>query len=119
MEPPYSFGPFVFDPAAGALQREGVVVPGLGKRGLALLEVLLAARGEPVGKDELLARAWPGQIVEEANLSVQIAALRKALGQAANGADWIATVPKVGYRFLRPDAVAVPAGSPRPAMRAR
>jgi TolB-like protein len=116
MAPPYAFGPFIFDPAAGELRRDGAVVPGLGKRGLALLEILLAAGGEPVSKDELLARAWPGQLVEEANLSVQIAALRKALGQAANGADWIATVPKIGYRFLRADAPAEPASQPRPAI---
>ena len=101
MEPPYSFGPFVFDPAAGELQRDGAVVPGLGKRGIALLGALVAAKGEPVGKDDLLAAAWPGQIVEDANLSVQIAALRKALGLTDNGAQWIATVPGVGYRFLR------------------
>lgn len=113
MEPPFAFGPFVFDPAAGELRRDGVAVAGLGKRGTALLEVLLQAGGEPVGKDELLAKAWPGQIVEEANLSVQIAALRKAVGNADNGASWIATVPGIGYRFLRTTQQATPAGSSR------
>jgi TolB-like protein/DNA-binding winged helix-turn-helix (wHTH) protein len=112
MEPPYTFGPFVFDPVAGELRRDRVVVAGLGRRGLALLEALLRAKGEPVSKDELLARAWAGQIVEEANLSVQIAALRKTLGTAENGAQWIATVPGTGYRFLRttPGAPETPAG---------
>jgi TolB-like protein/Flp pilus assembly protein TadD len=107
---PHAFGPFVFDPAAGELRRDGVLLPGLGRRGAALLAALLGARGEPVGKDELMARAWPGQIVEDANLSVQIAALRKALGTADSGAQWIVTVPGVGYRFVRtgPDAVATP-----------
>lgn len=113
MEPSLAFGPFVFDPAAGELRRDGVPVAGLGKRGTALLEALLQAGGEPVGKDELLGRAWPGQIVEEANLSVQIAALRKALGTAENGASWIATVPGIGYRFLRTAPEAAPAGSAR------
>ncbi len=110
MEPPYAFGPFVFDPAAGELRRDGTVIAGLGRRGTALLAALLGAKGEPVSKDELLAAAWPGQIVEEANLSVQIAALRKALGPTDNGAQWIATVPGIGYRFLRPGpAIAAPA----------
>lgn len=113
MAPSIAFGPFVFDSSAGELRRDGVAVPGLGKRGTALLEALLAASGEPVGKDDLLARAWPGQIVEEANLSVQIAALRKALGNAENGASWIATVPGIGYRFLRTAAEPAPAGSTR------
>jgi TolB-like protein len=121
MEPqasgPFAFGPFVFDPAAGELRRDGVLVPGLGRRGTALLATLLGAKGEPVGKDELLAQAWPGQIVEEANLSVQIAALRKSLGTADNGAQWIATVPGVGYRFLRTIAAdPVAAGSARPSI---
>jgi TolB-like protein len=44
---------------------------------------------------------WPGLIVEEGNLTVQIAALRKALGPREDGQDWIITVPRVGYRLLR------------------
>ena len=43
--------------------------------------------------------AWPDTAVEEGNLTVQIAQLRKLLGPAADGSDWIATVPRVGYRF--------------------
>ncbi|MER8517201.1 adenylate cyclase [Mesorhizobium sp. M1060] len=44
-------------------------------------------------------KSWPGTAVEEGNLTVQIATLRKALGPADNGGEWIATVPRVGYRF--------------------
>ena len=116
MEPAFVFGPFVFDPAAGELRRDGAIVAGIGRRGLALLAALLEAQGEAVTKDQLLARAWPGQIVEEANLSVQIAALRKALGLAENGAHWIATVPGVGYRFLRTPSDSTPSGPVRPAI---
>src|SRR5690606_968607 len=58
-----------------------------------------------VGKAELMECGWPGTIVEEGNLSVQIAALRKALGQAPDGTEWIITVPRTGYRLLRPGAV--------------
>jgi TolB-like protein len=43
--------------------------------------------------------AWPATAVEDSNLSVQIAALRKLLGAAHDGSDWIATVPRIGYRF--------------------
>ena len=53
-----------------------------------------------MSKADLLARAWPDAIVEEGNLTVQIAALRKALGQADDGQDWILTVPRVGYRLV-------------------
>lgn len=105
-----AFGPFVFDRAAGLLRRDGEPVA-LGQRGVALLDALLSADGQPVTKDDLLARAWPGLIVEEANLSVQIAALRKALGKAPNGLEWIATVPRIGYRLPLAPA---PDPSPRP-----
>lgn len=96
----YSFGPFVLDTEAGTMSRDGAPV-NVGQRGIALLTALLDAGGEPVSKDDLLSHGWPGLIVEEANLSVQIAALRKVLGQNESGADWIATVPRFGYRFLR------------------
>lgn len=105
----YTFGPFVLDPVAGTLSRDGEPVS-VGQRGIALLTALLEAEGEPVSKDDLLARGWPGLIVEEANLSVQVAALRKLVGQAESGAEWIATVPRFGYRFLRaaPSSPATP-----------
>ena len=51
-------------------------------------------------KSELIDLAWQGAAVEETNLSVQIASLRKHLGVSPEGADWIATVPRVGYRFV-------------------
>ncbi|OAP42756.1 hypothetical protein AU381_16475 [Sinorhizobium glycinis] len=50
-------------------------------------------------KSDLLGAAWPGLAVEESNLSVQIAALRKLLGPAPHGVEWIVTIPRVGYRF--------------------
>jgi len=96
----YQFGSFVLDTANGVLSRDGQALP-VGQRGTALLTALIEAQGKPVSKDDLLAKGWPGLIVEEANLSVQVAALRKTLGQNEAGADWIATVPRFGYRFLR------------------
>jgi TolB-like protein/Tfp pilus assembly protein PilF len=92
-----SFGPFVL--ADGALTREGKPV-GLGGRGMALLTALAEADG-PLGKDVLLEAGWPGQIVEEGNLAVQISALRKALGTRSDGHEWIVTVPRLGYRLIR------------------
>lgn len=95
-----AFGPFVFDAARALLTRDGEPLP-LGHRAATLLAVLLEADGETVGRDTLLERAWPSAVVEEANLTVQMAALRRALGQSDDGGDWILTVPRVGYRLPR------------------
>ncbi len=95
-----TFGPFTLDPRERLLFRDGRVVP-LGARTAALLEALVAAEGNPVTKSALMDQAWPGLAVEESNLGVQIAALRKTLGTRPDGADWIATVPRVGYRLFR------------------
>lgn len=89
-------GDFEIDRASRVLRHQGRPVP-LGARALDLLWALIAARGELVTKDELLRRAWPGLVVEEANLPVQVSALRKVLGP-----DAIATVPSLGYRLALP-----------------
>ena len=68
----------------------------LGSRAFDVLMVLLEARGSLVTKDELLDRVWPGIVVEENNIQVQISTLRKALGEDRNA---ILTVPLRGYRF--------------------
>ncbi|WP_296741082.1 winged helix-turn-helix domain-containing tetratricopeptide repeat protein [Mesorhizobium sp.] len=94
----FAFGPFVFDPGAGTLLRDDVPVAA-GHRGLKLLEALVGRPGEILAKAELMDAAWPGTAVEEGNLTVQIAQLRKLLGPAIDGGDWIATIPRVGYRF--------------------
>lgn len=87
-----SFGPFRLD-HDGNLMRDGTAVP-LGGRALALLRALAEARGRIVPKNELIARGWPGLTVEESNLAVQIAALRRVLGE-----DMVVTVPRRGYRL--------------------
>ena len=98
----FAFGPFVLDPGAGTLLRNDVPVA-VGHRGIGLLAALVGRPGEILGKAELMDAAWPGTAVEEGNLTVQIAQLRKLLGPAGDssdgGGDWIATVPRVGYRF--------------------
>jgi TolB-like protein len=100
----YAFGPYVFDEARRALKCDGAMLP-LGQRAAHVLQVLLEAQGEVVSKEDLIARAWPGLVVEDSNLSVQIAAIRKLLGRAPDGSDWIATVARVGYRIAGPIAV--------------
>ena len=94
-----SFGPFVFYRVSRTLARDGSPVS-LGTRAAAILEALLDGHGAAVGKDRLIEAGWPGLVVEEGNLSVQIAGLRKALRARADGPDWIATVPRVGYRLV-------------------
>ncbi|WP_245425696.1 winged helix-turn-helix domain-containing protein [Mesorhizobium sp. WSM3862] len=94
----FAFGPYVLDSAAGTLLRNDVPVAA-GYRGLKLLAALVERPGEILAKAELMDAAWPGTAVEEGNLTVQIAQLRKLLGPAADGGEWIATVPRVGYRF--------------------
>jgi predicted ATPase/DNA-binding winged helix-turn-helix (wHTH) protein len=85
--------------------RDGEPLP-LGARAFDLLLALIAHRDRVVAKDELLGLVWPGLVVEENNLSVQVSALRKLFG-----ADAIATVAGRGYRFALPvdEAVAPPA----------
>ena len=71
----YLIGTDEFDASTGSLRRDGTIVP-LGSRASRILRALAEAGGRPVSKDNLLAAAWPGMIVEESNLSVQVAALR-------------------------------------------
>jgi DNA-binding winged helix-turn-helix (wHTH) protein len=68
----------------------------LGSRALDLLLVLLAADGSLITKEELMSRVWPGLVVAEENLKVQISALRKAFGKDR---DFIRTEFGRGYRF--------------------
>lgn len=76
----YKFGPFALDIEAGMLLR-GVEPTLLGQRAIALLRLLLDRAGSPVSKDALIEAAWPGLAVEDSNLTVQIAALRRAVDQ--------------------------------------
>ncbi len=98
--PIIAFGPVAFDPSSGRLRGNGTDIS-LGHRAAALLQTLITADQQPVPKSALLEAAWPGMVVEEGNLTVQIAALRKALGTRPDGQDWIVTVPRVGYRLVR------------------
>lgn len=87
-----SLGSHVFNPGVSLADANGKAVA-INQRGLAILEVLLSSHGNTVSKSELMDRFWPGQIVEEGNLTVQMAALRKLLGERPDGSEWIITVP--------------------------
>ncbi|KAF0113526.1 MAG: transcriptional regulator domain-containing protein [Rhodobacteraceae bacterium] len=114
----HALGSLLFDPAQRTLTRDGTVIE-LGQRAADLLLALLEAKGAPVPKAELLDRVWPGSVVEEGNLTVQIANLRKLMGPDANGRDWIITVPRLGYRMIVPDSPAPrPVGNARPVVAA-
>jgi DNA-binding winged helix-turn-helix (wHTH) protein len=105
-----SFGPFILDRERRQLTRGGQSVP-VGHRGYALLEALLDARGEPVSRETLMQRAWPGTIIEEGSLTVQVSALRRQLGDDAGAV--IVTVPRVGYRLVKqPDAATTELSGP-------
>jgi TolB-like protein len=109
--PPLAFGPFILDMDRGTLSREGRRLS-VGHKGLLLLHALLQSSGKPVDKASLMDVAWPGIAVEESNLSVQIAALRKLLGPTEDGGEWIATVPRIGYRFAGSTGRVSAAGGP-------
>lgn len=93
MQNAYRFDRFEVRPAERLLLVEGAPAV-IGARAFDVLLCLLAHRDRVVTKSELLEIAWPGLVVEENNLSVQVSALRKVLGREA-----IATIPGRGYRF--------------------
>jgi len=97
----FVFGPFSFVPARHALLQGGVPVR-IGGRALDLLAALVERPGELVSKRELMARAWPASVVDEANIKVHIAALRRVLADDGETERYIATVAGRGYRFVAP-----------------
>lgn len=99
--PTLRFGPFCLQPTQRILLRGDDRVP-LGGRALDILSVLIERAGEVVGKRDLLSQVWPDVVVEESNLRVHLAALRKALGEGQDGARYITCVPGRGYCFVAP-----------------
>jgi DNA-binding winged helix-turn-helix (wHTH) protein/tetratricopeptide (TPR) repeat protein len=95
----YEFGPFTLDPLKRVLMRQGDSVP-ITPRAVDVLLALIARRGGPVSKDELLRTVWDETVVEENNLSVSISALRKALGETTRDHRYIVTLPRRGYSFV-------------------
>jgi DNA-binding winged helix-turn-helix (wHTH) protein len=95
----FAFGPFRLDTKERQLLREGRVVP-LTPKLLDILEVLVRSRGRLIGKAELMGHVWPDTAVEQNNLTVNMCALRKVLGDDPSRPRYIETVPRRGYRFV-------------------
>jgi DNA-binding winged helix-turn-helix (wHTH) protein/TolB-like protein/Tfp pilus assembly protein PilF len=110
----YEFGPFCLEPAERLLLQADRPVP-LTPKAFELLVFLVQNSGRLVTKDQIMKAVWPESFVEEANLTVWISVLRKALGDREGGSHYIETVPKKGYRFtaeVKEATVPVPVAKP-------
>jgi predicted ATPase/DNA-binding winged helix-turn-helix (wHTH) protein len=100
----FLFGPFRLLTTQRALLEDERPVR-LGSRALDILIALVARPGELLGKRELVQIVWPDTTVVEANLTVHVAALRRALGDGQAGNRYIVNSPGRGYRFIAPVTV--------------
>ncbi len=96
-----SFGPFRIVELERLLEKEGTPCK-LGNRAFDILLVLLERAGEVVSNEDLVALVWPDVKVAEANLRVQVAALRKALGDGRLGTRYVMNIAGRGYCFVAP-----------------
>ncbi len=94
----YEFGPFRLEPDEHIL-RNGDESVSLAPKYFDLLVLLVQNSGRLLTKDQIMQTVWSGSFVEEANLTVAISAVRKALAEKESGVQYIETVPKRGYRF--------------------
>src|SRR4029079_15768955 len=95
----YKFGPFRLDSNRRRLFRGDEVVA-LSPKAIQTLILLVENRGKLLERETLMDALWPRVIVEDANLTVAISQLRKALNQNGDKAEFIETIPRVGYRFV-------------------
>jgi DNA-binding winged helix-turn-helix (wHTH) protein len=100
-EPVYSFGPFQLDPRRRLLCLEGEPVA-LPDRHLDILRLLVARAGDIVAKDDLIEMAWKDVAVSDNSLEQAMSSLRRRLGPAPDGAPYIETLARRGYRFRLP-----------------
>ena len=94
-----TFGKFRVNPRERWIERGGSRLD-LGNKAFDVLLALIERPGEVVSKKDLLDRVWTDALVDDVSLRVQIAALRKALGEGAAGSRFIANVQGKGYAFL-------------------
>jgi Tol biopolymer transport system component/DNA-binding winged helix-turn-helix (wHTH) protein len=97
----FVFGEYRLDARERRVWRGNEVVP-LSPKSFDLLVLMLQGAGRLLEKDYLIRSLWPDSFVQDANLSVHVANLRKALGKSSEVEQFIETVPKVGYRFVVP-----------------
>jgi DNA-binding winged helix-turn-helix (wHTH) protein/TolB-like protein/Flp pilus assembly protein TadD len=95
----YEFGEFKLDVSERLLLRNDEIAA-LTPKVFDLLVLLVENHGRLMTKEELIGRLWQDSFVEEANLNVNISALRRALGEKPNEHRFIETVPRRGYRFV-------------------
>ncbi|QIO35157.1 ATP-binding protein [Bradyrhizobium sp. 1(2017)] len=95
----YCFGPFRLVPRRQLLLLEGRPVK-LGGRAFELLQVLVQRCGDLVSKNELMAAGWPGTLLHDSNLKVNMWSLRRSLGDTQIEPVYIATVARRGYKFI-------------------
>lgn len=110
----FEFGPFRLDTADRRLRREGASIE-LPPKVFDALVLLVERAGRLVSKHDFHATLWSGSVVTDANLNKYVWQLRKALGDGEGSAQYIETVPKLGYRFVAPVGVAAPDRPPQPA----
>lgn len=107
----FAFGPFLLFPERQLLLR-GESPVRIGGRALDILTTLVERPGQLVSKNELMTRVWPNTFVDDGNLKVNVAALRRTLGDGGpDAARYIATVIGQGYRFIAPIARSAASGS--------
>ena len=111
----YRFGPFEFNPQSGELRREGARM-NLEPQPARVLALLLSKPGQVVSREELQRHVWGSDtfVDFERGLAYCIAQVRGALGDSANSARYIRTLPRRGFQFLAP-VHAEPSGEHRPA----
>jgi len=102
----FLFRGFCLDRQGGGLfrvdDRGGFVPVAIRSRALDILGILVEQHGRIVSKDDIISAVWPDTIVEESNLTVQIAALRRVLDQGRREGGCIRTVVGRGYQFIAP-----------------
>jgi adenylate cyclase len=102
----FMFEGFRLDRQARVLFRRdaaGIFAPiAVGSRAFEVLDVLVGRAGELVSRNEFMAAVWPATAVEDTNLNMQIAALRRVLDDGRAGESCIQTIPGRGYRFVAP-----------------
>ncbi|MBZ9780257.1 winged helix-turn-helix domain-containing protein [Pseudomonas sp. REP124] len=95
----FTFGPFLLSPSTRILRKDGAEMP-LGSRAFDILTALVECNGKVLTCRELMAIAWPDLVVEDSNVRVQVANIRRALGCGQDGARYIASVARRGYCFV-------------------
>jgi DNA-binding winged helix-turn-helix (wHTH) protein/Tfp pilus assembly protein PilF len=99
--PVFCFGNYILAPRERLLLRDREPV-GLSGKAFDVLSLLVRRAGHLVSKGELLSEVWPRTLVQEVNLTVHIASIRKALQDGEGDGPFIATVARHGYRFMAP-----------------